>query len=352
MTVLAVLSGAITFCLSLSWPISIYYILRRNKCTELAWACISHEVTFTIVHHSVFVIAIANLVAISDLGRVVLLSFWPELACWAALVFLLMITTKFSCVDFVENKLEPYLLRQDSCRFLRLGRDLRKEYDRLQSMASKRGRKDFANDLVGSSSAGFDGDNEYKIAVDKYKINCAVYSESRQPLKTFMQWRKRCNWASYVHFGLNCYFAAFIGYLVWYTTVNIVLDKVLNKDCFPADGVLVTLVLLTLWFPFRMYASWYQTYFLGEKWWVEYAAFWVVCAIAALFAIILYMRGDSLPSGIAAFNGLAIAILTLSEKFKWRVLPRVKEALDAHWIYAVAVYVMLFIICFLAMLLV
>lgn len=252
---------AATSVLSLTWHLLV--LVRLADCPAYAVRTLSNEITFSVIHPTSFALAVGLFVLAFDWrvafedGPVMKL---PSLV---LLIILLVIGFAIPIADFLGGRCSPYEVR-DSCTVFQAEDAVRRSFKELQP-----------------------DDDPKSPRHEKYEADKKAY------LKLLT--RDRMVWTSYGNLLFSVGFTVFFNIVFWFGLVVLLnihcgtrmSDMQQRQDM--ASKLVVIFLLHALWFPCRVYASWYQNDFLGNDWLRDYWAFWVVVGYNVVFVTALIL---------------------------------------------------------------
>lgn len=313
--IIALLSFAVPFALSLSYPLALLLYLPKST-HPTRW--IQNNPSISVFLLSSFPIAVCVLsLSISQDGILLYwFSTWRVWVSYPALVVTLMIVTLIVFDDFMRRPIAPYILKKHAAEEAsRLEKELRAEFgNHHKHLEAKR--------------------KEYQKLVK---------------LGTLKAIRARGGPIAYIHLALTWLATLFALTYFWYlvaasqfrTTAGAPLgDASRNKL------VLVYILLLT-WFPLRLHTEWYQNYFHKKDWLKTYPAFWLLAflAFALLVLVILIVRPGGAIQFLSVLNVVFVAVLGLIGKLKPDWLRAVADFLQStSFVYFLAIYLIFLVL--------
>lgn len=347
----SVATGIITALVSLIWPISVYLSLS-NSAEALRW--INNDITFSIIHLTSFSIAVAVLVSIilttlnnerrkELMGNMEYERLWLSLAATT----LLALYGVACYLTFMDNRSRPevYEVAQKigDKSFVQRENELRREYKDLLQIKERleQGLSDplFSKVLQGDvakNDALTSARQKFLNELDNYQRRLSSYEVSVDQFRGELSREPKTTYASYVNFGLNLLFAGIlVPSVLWYGAVFLGLVVPRNKRNTPVykelrDKTWLAFALLSTWFPFRVYASWYSNYYLDIKWWINFPALIVLVVAAIIFVLIMIsLRGKGMSAIIISANVGIAALLGLTEKLSPRLMSNIMLTVES-----------------------
>jgi hypothetical protein len=283
---LAVLGFVISFVISLSHPLIIFFYLPKPT-QPARW--IQNNPSYTVFLLSSFPAAVAVFVATINWQ---VISYWT--AGWRLLVFGIVIGLIFVIVtlavrdNFTSHPIGPYVLKRKQAE---------ESFALEMELRRARPSKGFLSDSLRTKR------NDYQKLIH---------------LKSGREILKRGGPVAYVHLGLAWIVTFFISTYFFYMAFLLVKtgQEGINFLEGEKEKLAVIFVLLLPWFPMRIYTEWYQNEFHRPDWLKQYSAFWTLAflAVAYLWFVIVMLRPQG--TSILILTALTPLIPAAVGKFK------------------------------------
>lgn len=312
---IAVFSFVITFFVSLSYPLTVFFYLRKST-QPTRW--IQNNPAYSIFLLSSFPAAVC---VFSATINPQVISYWSSswrlpVFCLAILITLVVVT--FAVVDdFTSKPIAPYVLKAPQA----------KESSMLE---------------IELRSARRIGGVSYRVVEPKRK----AYQELIH-LKSVQEILKRGSPVTYVHLALAWIVSLFVIGYFWYLAFLLV--KTTHDGTHLLEGEKEKLVfifgLLVTWFPMRLHTEWYQNEFHRPHWLKQYAAFWVLAflALAYLLFVVLILKPQG--TNVLIVTAAAPTMLAAVGKFKPEWLRSFGLFLASlPFIYFVGIYLVVLVV--------
>ena len=314
--IIAALSFAIPFVLSLSYPLALCLYLPKST-HPTRW--IQNNPSFSVFLLSSFPIAVCVLsLSVSQDG---VLRYWFTRETWhtwvsyPAIAVTLLIVTLIVFDDFMRRPIAPYILKKRAAEEAsRLEKELRAGFGHHKNLEAKQ--------------------KEYQKLVKLGSLK-AIWARGG-PL-------------AYIHLALAWLATLFALTYFWYLVAASQFRTTGGQPLADASKnklVLVYILLLT-WFPLRLHTEWYQNYFHKKDWLKSYAAFWLLAflAFALLVLIVLIVRPGGTIQFLSVLNVVFVAVLGLIGKLKPDWLRAVADFLQAaSFVYFLAIYLIFLVL--------
>lgn len=282
---------AVTFVISLSWPATLY--LDCGSCNDVPDAfakLLKHEQTFTTAHHLFFAPAIGLFLAavsescIQTVGKRSLF----------VLAVLMILASALAWQDAFTGPLGSHQMK-DSCRFLKLERDLRKQFPSLT--------------------------DPLPPEIDSF--------EKSRTVNGIRDYFAKSNLKSKVAAMLTWVFLVFPAIFIWYSWTSLFSSTLVIRKHLQ---LVVVALLLIPWIPLRIYADYYGNHWIRVNWMDAPAVFGLLISLLmtlffATSAFLAYVRAEqrelaaSICGALAAFVSFILTIVP-----SWA--PRVEVMVD------------------------
>lgn len=312
--------ASLSLLLSLSWPITLFFVGR--PCRHLIWQWTKHELTYVVVHHVFFPIAVGLFAAYFD--HVACLGRAPSIPIllWIVMAVLMVI---ISIHELATGSLLPYEMRHP-CIWLRQN----------EVLSEVRQKKEMAEREYQDATSR----NASQLALDQLRVKERDASTAYLRRQTrYRKWLRKqsvsqtlasCNAIIWVNFALTILYQLFCATVVWYAAVLAV-----NKNLNASNGsILVTIsLLLSLWIPARAYANYFERN-VGEAEVndnsVAFAASISILMFVALFTVtVMAQVPDKAVDFAKAVGGILAASIVFVLKTFPELFSKVKGVIDA-----------------------
>jgi len=314
--IIAALSFAIPFALSLSYPIAVLFYLPRSIHPS-RW--IQNNPSFTVFLLSSFPIAVCifSLTVNPEVIEHWLKgSPWHEWVTYPALILTLIIVTLIVFDDFMRRPMAPYILKKRAAQ--------------EAAALEKQLRDGFATHHKGLEAKR----KEYQKMVQLGSLKAIV---------------SRGGPLTYIHLTLAWVATLFALLYFWYLVAasEFKLNHGGSLGNGGEDKLVLIFILLVTWFPLRLHTEWYQNYFHKKDWLKSYPAFWLLAflAFALLVLVVLIVKPHRIVQFISLLNVVFVALLGLIGRLKPDWLRAVADFLQgASFIYFLAIYLIFLVL--------
>jgi hypothetical protein len=314
--IIVILSFAIPFALSLSYPLALLLYLPKSTHPS-RW--IQNNPSFSVFLLSSFPIAVcifALTVNFEVVDHWLVGSSWHVWVAYPALALTLIIVTLIVFDDFMRRPMAPYILKRRAAQ----------------------------------EAAGLE--KELRAAFGHHhkqlEAKCRAYQKMVR-LGSLRAIRQRAGPIAYIHLALawlaTLFALTYFWYLVAASEFKLNHGAVLGKGS--EDKLVLILILLMTWFPLRLHTEWYQSYFHKKDWLKQYPAFWLLAflAFALLVLVMLIVRPTRIIQFISLLNVIFVGILGLVGKLKPQWLRAVGDFVQAaSFVYFLAIYLIFLVL--------
>ena len=320
---------------------------------------IQHNITFSIIHLTSFPLAAGLFTS------VLIATEFPHkelklpgkskqsVQIFAVQIFAFIILVIFHAIvvslvdnDFFGQSAQPYeLTGRDATTALTMEKGLRKNFTDLKSTREKL-ESEFSDSIISRIFQDKLPENgKIRDKRDELSLQMGTYlgakkefdlkvEEYEKNLKPILGWKNSI--AGWVGLALTAIYGCFAATVLWFGLMLIFLQSISSHTSKRSERekLVVTFYLLSTWFPMRIYATWYQNYFLDNNdWWINYPALLILTMAGSVFLVILsFLGGKAISYVLLTANIAFTAIVTLADKLSPNLLNNIfgslKNVLD------------------------